>query len=201
MSRVESAYLPPRAATQAGARDRIVAVATRLFYKRGIRNVGVDLVIAESGVAKTTLYKHFRSKDALIAECLHRLDDRYFRWFESEVEAKTDDPHGRLAALFEVLDDWFQRPDFRGCAFINASLEINRPGHPVRESALAHLRALEELVHQLLIEAGVDDADLTAQVVLLVDGAYAVGGTRRDPAAARRAKAVAAALLAGRLVS
>src|SRR5437667_454734 len=88
-----------------------------------------------------------------------------------------------------------------GCAFINASLEINRPGHPVREAALAHLRAREGLVHQLLTEAGVEDADLAAQVTLLVDGAYAVGGSRRDPAAARHAKAAVAALLASRVVS
>src|SRR3954468_16688461 len=105
----ESAYLPktPRD-SGAPARDRIVAVATRLFYARGIRAVGVDLVVAESGVAKTTLYTHFRSKDELIAECLHRLDDCFCRWCEHEVETRTDDPRGRLAALFDVLDDWFQ---------------------------------------------------------------------------------------------
>ena len=75
----------------------------------------------------------------------------------------------------------------------SAASEINRPGHPVREAALAHLRAREELVRQFLTAAGVEDADLATQVTLLVDGAYAVGGSRRDPTAARRAKAAAAA--------
>src|SRR3954453_12507854 len=141
----DSAYLPKSPDDSGGpARDRIVSGATRLFYTRGIRAVGVDLVIAESGVAQTTLYKHFRSKDELIAECLHRLDDRYFRWFEQEVKTRAEDPRGRLAALFDVLDDWFQRPDFRGCAFINASVELADPGHPARAAIASHKRRSRE---------------------------------------------------------
>ena len=196
MSRVESAYLPPKAASQAGARDRIVSVATRLFYKRGIRAVGVDLVIAESGVAKTTLYKHFRSKDALIAECLHRLDDRYFRWFESEVEAKTDDPHGRLAALFDVLDDWFQRPDFRGCAFINASVELADPEHPARAAIANHKRRSRELIERLAREAGLEDPQTVSDhLMLLMEGAIITALVEGDWEAARRAGAAASKLI------
>jgi len=104
-------------------------------------------------------------------------------------------------ALFDVIENALHTKTKSGCAFINASLEINRPGHAVREAALAHLRAREGLIQQLLSEAGVEDAELAAQVTLLVDGAYATGGSRRDPAAARHAKAAAAALLASRVVS
>jgi len=183
-------------ASQAGARDRIVAVATRLFYKRGIRAVGVDLVIAESGVAKTTLYKHFRSKDALIAECLQRLDERYFRWFESEVEAKTDDPLGRLGALFEVLDDWFQRPDFRGCAFINASVELADPEHPARAAIANHKRRSRELIERLATEAGLEDPrTVSDHLMLLMEGAIITALVEGDWEAARRAGAAAAKLI------
>jgi AcrR family transcriptional regulator len=196
VSRADSQYLPPAAPDQASARDRIVTVATRLFYRRGIRAVGVDTVIAESGVAKTTLYKHFRSKDALIAECLHRLDDRYFRWFESEVEARAADPRGRLAALFEVLDDWFQRPDFRGCAFINAAVELADPGHPARTAIANHKRRSRDLIERLAREAGLEDPKTVSDhLTLLMEGAIVTALVEGDWEAARRAGAAAARLV------
>ena len=196
MSSADSPYLPPAAAAQASARDRIVSVATRLFYKRGIRAVGVDTVIAESGVAKTTLYKHFRSKDALIAECLHRLDERYFRWFESEVEARATDPRARLGALFDVLDDWFQRPDFRGCAFINAAVELVDADHPARGAIANHKRRSRELIERLAREAGLEDPRMVSdQLTLLMEGAIITALVEGDWQAARRAGAAASRLM------
>ena len=108
--------------------------------------------------------------------------------------------HLVILALFDVIENALRTETKAGCAFINASLEINRPGNPVREAALAHLRARERLVH-LPHPGGHGDADVAAQVTLLVDCAYAVGGSRRDPAAARHAKAAVAALLASLVVS
>jgi AcrR family transcriptional regulator len=196
VSSAESKYLPPAATAQAGARDRIVSVATRLFYKHGIRAVGVDLVIAESGVAKTTLYKHFRSKDELIAECLHRLDDRYFRWFEQEVDTRSGDPHGRLAALFDVLDDWFQRPDFRGCAFINASVELADPEHPARGAIANHKRRSRALIERLAREAGhAHPRTVSDHLMLLMEGAIITALVEGDWQAARRAGDAATKLL------
>jgi AcrR family transcriptional regulator len=196
VSSAESKYLPPAAGAQDAARDRIVAVATRLFYARGIRAVGVDLVIAESGVAKTTLYKHFRSKDELIAECLHRLDDRYFRWFEREVETRSDDPRGRLAALFDVLDDWFQRPDFRGCAFINASVELADRDHPAGAAIANHKRRSRDLIERLARAAGLaDPRTVSDQLMLLMEGAIITALVEDDWQAARRAGAAASRLL------
>jgi AcrR family transcriptional regulator len=196
VSSAESKYLPPAAASKDRARDRIVSVATRLFYARGIRAVGVDLVVAESGVAKTTLYKHFRSKDDLIAECLHRLDDRYFRWFEQEVETRTDDPRGRLTALFDVLDDWFQRPDFRGCAFINASVELADPDHPARSAITNHKRRSRDLITRLADEAGLQEPQTVSDdLMLLMEGAIITALVEDDWQAARRAGAAAAKIL------
>jgi hypothetical protein len=74
----------------------------------------------------------------LIAACLHALDERFFSWFVHEVEASTDDPYGRLLAVFDVLDLWFRRRDFRGCAFINATVELASPRHPAAEAVMAH---------------------------------------------------------------
>jgi AcrR family transcriptional regulator len=181
------------------AHDALLAATSELTYESGITGTGVDAIAARAGVTKRTLYQHFGSKDRLVAEALTDRNRRALLALETNARHRSEETgESAILALFDVIEDALRTRTKAGCAFINASLEINRPGHPVREAALAHLRAREELVHQLLAEAGVEDADLTAQVVLLVDGAYAVGGSRRDPSAARQAKAAAAALLASR---
>ena len=184
------------------AHDALLGATSELTYAGGITGTGVDAIAARAGVTKRTLYQHFGSKDRLVAEALSDRSRRALLSLETNARRRSEET-GELAilALFDVIENALRTKTKAGCAFINASLEINRPGHPVHEAAQAHLRAREGLVHQLLVEAGVDDADLAKQVVLLVDGAYAVGGSRRDPTAARHAKAAATALLAGRVVS
>jgi len=184
------------------AHDALLTATSELTYTRGITGTGVDAIAAQAGVTKRTLYQHFGSKDQLVAEALSERSRRALSNLEAGARRRSEET-GELAilAFFDVIGNALSTKTKAGCAFINASLEINYPGHPIREAALAHLRAREELVRQLLVEAGADDADLAAQVVLLVDGAYAVGGSRRDPAAARHAKAAVAALLASRGVS
>ena len=184
------------------AHDALIGATSELTYEHGITSTGVDAIAARAGVTKRTLYQHFGSKDRLVAEALHDRNRRALLALETNSRRRseeTGDPV--ILALFDVIENALGTKTKAGCAFINASLEINRPGHPVREAALAHLRAREGLVHRLLVESGVDDSELAAQVVLLVDGAYAVGGTRRDPTAARHAKAAVSTLLAARLAS
>jgi AcrR family transcriptional regulator len=184
------------------AHDALLGATSELTYAQGITGTGVDAIAARAGVTKRTLYQHFGSKDRLVAEALDARSLRALLSLETNARRRaeeTGDPV--ILALFDVIENALRTRTQAGCAFINASLEINRPGHPVHDAALAHLRAREGLVSQLLVEAGVADPDLAAQVVLLVDGAYAVGGSRRDPAAASRAKAAATSLLAGRLIA
>ena len=184
------------------AHDALLGATSELTYEQGITSTGLDAIAARAGVTKRTLYQHFGSKDRLVAEALGVRDRRALLALETNARLRSEETgEPAILALFDVIENALRTKAKAGCAFINASLEINRPGHPVREAALAHLRAREALVQQLLVEAGVDDPDLAAQVVLLVDGAYAVGGTRRDPTAARQAKAAAAAQLGGRLAA
>ena len=184
------------------ARDALIGATNELIYTGGITGTGVDAIAARAGVTKRTLYQHFGSKDRLVAEALNERNRRALDALETNARRRSKETgEPAILALFDVIENALRTRTKAGCAFINASLEINRPGHPVREAALVHLHAREELVHQLLTEASVDDADLAAQVALLVDGAYAVGGSRRDPTAARRAKAAAAVLLATRVAS
>jgi AcrR family transcriptional regulator len=182
------------------AHDALLGAASELTYEHGITSTGVDLIAARAGVTKRTLYQHFGSKDRLVAEALTDRSRRALVALETNARRRAEETGEPVVlAFFDVIEKALETRTKAGCAFINASLEINRPGHPVREAALAHLRAREGLVHQLLVEAGVEDAELTAQIVLLVDGAYAVGGSRRDPSAARHAKAAVAALLGDRI--
>ncbi|HXH95773.1 MAG TPA: helix-turn-helix domain-containing protein [Gaiellaceae bacterium] len=184
------------------AHDSLLEATNELTYEHGITSTGVDAIAARAGVTKRTLYQHFGSKDRLVAEALTDRNRRALLAHETNARRRSEETgEPPILALFDVIENALRGKAKAGCAFINASLEINYPGHPVREAALAHLRAREELVRQLLAESGMDDPDLVAQVTLLVDGAYASGGSRRDPAAARHAKAVAAALLASRAVS
>src|SRR5215467_4768351 len=171
------------------AHDALLGATSELTYAGGITGTGVDAIAARAGVTKRTLYQHFGSKDRLVAEALSDRSRRALLNLETNAKRRSEETgEPAILALFDVIENALRTKTKAGCAFINASLEINRPGHPAREAALAHLRAREGLVAQLLAESGVDDADLAAQMTLLVDGAYAVGGSRRDPAAARQAK-------------
>jgi AcrR family transcriptional regulator len=184
--------------TRKNAHDALLGATGELTYARGITATGVDAIAARAGVTKRTLYQHFGSKDTLVAEALSSRSRRSLPALEANARRRSEETgEPVILALFDVIENALRTSSKAGCAFINASLEINHPNHPVREAALAHLRAREQFVRALVAEAGVDDPDLAGQVALLVDGAYAVGGSRRDPSAAQRAKTAAATLLAG----
>jgi AcrR family transcriptional regulator len=184
---------PPPTLTRA----RILDAAARLFYRRGIRAVSVDEVAESASVTKVTVYKHFRSKDNLVASCLHMLDDRFFTWFVTEVERSSDDPDERLLAVFDVLHRWFQRRSFRGCAFINATVELAEPTHPAHAAVLSHKDRSRAYFRELAVATGVDNPDeLSDQWMLLSEGATVTALVEDDRNAARRARKAAEALLA-----
>ncbi len=114
----------PTTRQDAPARDRILDAAYDLFSRRGIRGVGIDAVIEQSGVARMTLYRHFSSKEQLALAYLERREQEWTRnWLQAEVERRADDGAGRLLAIFDVFDAWFREDDFEGCAFIHVLLE------------------------------------------------------------------------------
>lgn len=127
----------PQGKTAKPARDRILETASRLFYQEGLRATGIDRIIAESGVAKMSFYRHFPSKTDLIAAFLNARHQRWMSWFRGEVDRRIDS-EGRLDVIAEVLDEWFQQPDFRGCAFINTVAESGSSSSREREIAVQH---------------------------------------------------------------
>jgi len=178
------------------ARERLVEVASRLFYSEGIRAVGVDRVIAEAGVAKATLYAHFASKDELVAAYLARHSDRWATAVEERVAPRRWAPAASspmALAAFDVLAERAASPGYRGCPFINAAAEFPEPG-PVADQVTAHRRRVRETFSDLLGAPGRDPGRL-AMIVALYDGAMSAAYLDRDPTVVDHARHGAEELL------
>ncbi len=177
-------------------RERILDAAYDLFSRHGIRAVGVDAVVERSGVAKMTLYRHFRSKDALVLEVLERREERWTNgWLRSEVESRTEDPARRLLAIFDVFHEWFQRDDFEGCTFINVLLEMDDRESPLREASIVHLASIRTFLQELAEGVGAKDSDdFARRWHILMKGSIVAAG-EGDREAAHRAQRTGALLL------
>ena len=177
------------------ARDRILDTAFRLFYARGIRAVGVDTIIAESGVAKATFYKHFPAKDDLALAYLDKVDAVWTAQLRSAAEAAGDDPADQMVGLFDALATACRRDGYRGCAFINAAAEAV-PGSPVHDRTVAHKQQVLDWVTGLAKAAGVSDPPgLARSLTLLLDGGLASGSLDARPDAPAVARSSARVLV------
>jgi AcrR family transcriptional regulator len=177
------------------ARDRILDTAFRLFYARGIRGVGVDLIIAESGVAKATFYKHFPAKDELVLAYLDKVDGIWTDQLHEAAAAAGPDPADQLVGLFDALATACRREGYRGCAFINAAAEASS-GTPVHARTVAHKQAVLAWLRDLAAQAGANDPEsLARSLALLLDGGLADGALAADPEVARVAKQAAGRLI------
>jgi AcrR family transcriptional regulator len=178
------------------ARERILDTAYDLFSRHGIRAVGVDRIIATSGVAKMSLYRHFRSKEALVLAFLQEREKRWtMDWLHAEASKRADDGAGRMLAIFDVFDEWFRKPDFEGCSFVNVLLEFSDIDHPIRNATTGHLATIRGLVREFAEDAGVSDPEAVAcQWHILMKGSIVAAGWG-DREAARRAQALGRLLL------
>jgi AcrR family transcriptional regulator len=178
------------------ARMRILDAAYELFARNGIQAVGVDRIIAEARVAKATLYHHFASKAELALAFLDLRAERWTRdWLEAEVERLAERPRERALTVFDVLDQWFHRPDFEGCSFINTLLEIRDPADPVRAESVQQLDVIRAVFESYAEQAGAaNPSEVGSQLQILAMGAI-VSARRGDLEAAQRARALAAQLV------
>lgn len=185
----------------ASRRDDLVETALQLFYVHGFNATGIDRILRESGVAKMTLYKHFRSKDELILAALQLRDERFRNWLMSEMEKASADPEQRLLAMFDALEVWFQGAAFKdmgfsGCAFINAASEFSDHGHPAHRIAAEHKRRIVDYLEKTCAEAKFPDPKAMAeQLALLKEGAISTAHVRDMQEAAQMAKEMARALM------
>ncbi|MFD0683931.1 TetR/AcrR family transcriptional regulator [Actinomadura fibrosa] len=182
--------------TREPARDRILRTATDLFYAYGIRGVGIDRIIADSGVAKATLYANFKSKDDLVLTFLRQADEKWRRMLREAAAAAGDDPREQLVGLFDAIGAaGGEGGRYRGCVFINVASE-SLPDTPVHEATVEHKRAVREWVAELAAAAGaVDPAMLARELTLVLDGAMSAAALESIAEAVPAARLAARALV------
>lgn len=188
---------PPTSPT----RDRIVTAASKLFYGEGIRGVSLDAVAEKAGVTKRTFYYHFKSKDDLVAAYLAARDQPnltlFKQWFE-ETEGSTA---AKVRGIFRRLAVNAASPKWKGCGFLRTTAELaNMPGHPAIRVGAAHKKKFEAWLRAIFEADGIaNPAELARQILLLLDGSFAVVLLHRDASYMRSAGDAAFALIEAEL--
>jgi AcrR family transcriptional regulator len=155
------------------ARERILGTASALFYKSGVRAVGIDLVIEQANVAKASLYRHFKTKDDLIVAFLEREDAEFWALWDEVAARNSEDPAGELDAHMRWIGQRLSRSNYRGCPQINVAAEFAEQDHPARHVARAHMRALRSRLNAIAKRLDVSRPDeLAAQLAVLINGAF-----------------------------
>lgn len=179
----------PSPSRKSPKRELLLDAAFRLFYLSGYHAVGIDTILAEAGVAKMTLYNHFKSKDDLIVAALDRRGREIQSARSKTLTGAGNDPIAQLSALFDAYEAWFRSPDFNGCAFIRAVSEYpdqaSQVNLAVRRQKQVLIDRLEELTASL---NAAEPSKLAHQIYLLAEGAIVRAHTFKDPEAARYAK-------------
>lgn len=177
-------------------RERILAAATNLFESRGIQASGVDTIIAEAGIAKATLYKHFPSKNLLITAYLRDKSDRFYEWLSSGQFSKKASSLDILISLCELVEQWILTPKFHGLPFHIASVEFPEPDHPINLYSAVLAVELQGYLSKIAASAGAKDPEaLGQQLTILFEGAALVERLSPGSGAATRAKNAAITLI------
>jgi len=184
-------------------RQRILATAADVFYRRGIAPVSMDDVADAAGISKPTLYNHFRSRDDLVAESLETVDDIHFDWFTEQADRYVT-LHGTLPALavFDVLTKWFATKSFCGCTFINSSLQVGATNERAQLAVLRHKTRTRQWLSDLCERSGIAEPDrdeIAGQLMILMEGAIVTAAVEGDTQAAVKAQRAARAVIASAL--
>ncbi|MGY1455572.1 TetR/AcrR family transcriptional regulator [Streptomyces sp. SS8] len=186
----------PRRITMTPAARRVLEAAARLFYERGIHAVGVDLIAAEAGVTKKTLYDRFGSKEQIVVEYLADRDERWRAFLTERLDAAGPDPRARVLAVFDATEAWAAELSPRGCSMVNAHAEISDPGHPAHPVITGQKQWMFALFTLLSADIAPGRAGgLARTLMLLHEGALVAHGLDIFPDAAASAREQVRALL------
>ena len=173
-------------------REHILGVAANLFSNRGINATSVDTIVAEAGIAKVTLYKYFKSKEQLIVEYLRQYDDNLWKRLKEATGKSETAPKAKLAGLVDAILDWIGDEDFKGFAFINATVEFPQLESTVHQTSIEFARTLRDTLTQLAREAGIRKPEaLALQLALVIEGAAITETTQRGSGAVEHARELA----------
>lgn len=179
-------------------RERILDTASALFYQRGVRAVGVDLVVQEAAVAKTSLYRYFPTKDELVVAFLEREDLEFWALWDGVAEQHAGDPLGELEAHMRWIGQRLARSNYRGCPQINVAAEFAEADHPARQVSKRHMQMLRNRLRGLAERLRAPrPGQLAAQLAVLVNGAFVSSGLLDPEEATEVLLGSLAALLAG----
>ncbi|MEN3976260.1 TetR family transcriptional regulator [Emcibacter sp. SYSU 3D8] len=177
-------------------RDHLVGTAAALFQRDGFHATGIDTILAQAGVAKMTLYNHFKSKDELIVAALELEGARYIAWLRERADSLAEEPGERLLAIFDALEEWFEQEAFNGCVFMKAASEYSAQNNQIHAAAAAQKRAVFDYMLENAQSARLKDPrNLAQQLLLLHEGAIAVAHEFGAPIAARQAKRAASVII------
>ncbi len=157
----------------ADVRDRILATAADLFYKHGIRAVGVDLVVKKASVAKTSLYRYFGTKDDLVVAFLQRMDEEFWNTWDEVTQRHPNDGRAELKAQIKWIGERVGQPHYRGCPQLNIAAEYPELDHPARKFAKEHkheMRRRLKVIAEKLESAAPNE--LAGQLAVLLNGAF-----------------------------
>jgi AcrR family transcriptional regulator len=172
-------------------RQRLIEAAGRRFYRDGFRMVGLDQILAEVGISKTAFYKHFESKDDLVLAALAEHDREMQDTFRRMIrERGGPTPRGQLEVVMDVVEHFVDSEGFQGCIFVNVAMEFPLPHEPAHVAAAHSKRAVEDIVHDLAVEAGArEPRTLAKELCLIMEGAYVtrhVSGDKQTVDVARK---------------
>lgn len=195
--------IEPTIAAKPRAADRILSTARDLFYRLGIRAVGVDEIVAKAGVTKPSLYRSFASKDELAASYMRDYDADFWRRFETALATRpADDPRGQVLAFLTGVGERAQRDDYRGCGMTNAAVEFPERDNPARRVSEANKIELRRRLTELAARMGVSDPETLGDgLLLLIEGAYVSGQLFGKGGPARSLAAVADRLIEASLAA
>lgn len=172
--------------TDPGTAEKVLTTACRLFYANGVRAVGIEWIVAESGVAKTSLYRHFQTKDDLVAAFLEREDREFWQQWEVAVAGSQANARAELMNLMEWIGKRVSRDGYRGCPQINVAAEFADTEHPARKIRKRHKAAMLERLRDIVARIGVArPEDSSVQLALLIDGAFTSDGRLSKTTAVR----------------
>lgn len=155
------------------AADRIRKTAREMFYRDGIRAVGVDAIVTQAGVTKPSLYRSFSSKDELAATYLRDYDAEFWARFNAACDAHPGDPRAQLLDYLSGLSKRAVRSGYRGCGLTNAAVEYPEPEHPARAVAVEHKLELRRRLNEMAAGMGAGDPEALADgLLLLIEGAF-----------------------------
>jgi AcrR family transcriptional regulator len=155
------------------ARERLIETAIELFYQEGIRAIGIDTLVARSGLSKSSLYRTFASKEEVIAAFAGEQNRRFWEWWDETTTRHAGSPRRQIEALFAGIAEQIANPQFRGCPFINLATEFPDRRHPGTAIACTNKMEVRRRLHLLARALNArDPRRLSDQLALLIDGAY-----------------------------